>query len=550
MQANGATSRQEVLALVAEQQRQQAATLLRIYNYYRIVVGIALLVIFVREIGERLLGTQNPDAFLVTVLAYIAINMIIAGMSLLVPSRYFDRPTIGFVIVALDTLALTLLMHFSGGVTSGLGTLIIVSIAAGAILVPGRISTALPAIGTIAVLYEEFYLSLIPTAPPPDFFQAGLLGALYFATSLVIQGLSKRLQRSEAISLQRAAEVASLERLNRLIVQRMRTGIVVFDTAGRPRLVNASARGLLRLGGPKGEDDTESLIVPHILLKAFRAWQADETHRSEPFRTEAGATEVRVNFARLANHPDSEVVTFIEDNTELTQQAQQLKLAALGRLSASIAHEIRNPLGAISHAAQLLQESPALEKADLRLTDIIQTHSKRMNEVIENILELSRRRSPEPRILLMREWLEAFKEHFNEAQEVPVELEIHIDPADAKVRIDPRQMDQVLTNLCVNGARYSEKVTGRRWVALKGGVDSGTERPWLEVLDEGPGVDALQLDNLFEPFYTTEETGTGLGLYISRELCEANQAQLSYLPRQEGGSCFRINFPHPQRQTA
>lgn len=550
MQADGASSRQEALALVAEQQRQQAATLLQIYNYYRLVVGIALLVIFDREIGERLLGTLNPEAFMALVLAYIAINMIITGLGLLLPGRNFDRPTLSFAIVVLDIIALTLLMHHSGGVTSGLGTLMIVSVAAGAILVPGRVATALPALATLAVLFEEFYLTLTATAPAPDFFQAGLLGALYFATFLVIQGLSRRLQRSEATSLLRAAEVASLERLNRLIVQRMRTGIVVFDTAGRPRLVNASARGLLRLGDPRGEDDTQSLIMPPVLIKAFRAWQADETHRSEPFRPEAGATEIRVNFARLANHPDSEVVTFVEDNTELTQQAQQLKLAALGRLSASIAHEIRNPLGAISHAAQLLRESPALEKADLRLTDIIQTHSKRMNEVIENILELSRRRSPEPRVMPMRAWLDDFAERFNEAQETPVEMEIRVKPEDAQVRIDPRQMDQVLTNLCVNGARYSEKVTGRRWVALRGGIDAGTQRPWLEVLDEGPGVDAQQLDNLFEPFYTTEEAGTGLGLYISRELCEANQAQLSYLPREEGGSCFRINFPHPQRQTA
>lgn len=538
------TPRQEVIALVAEQQRRQAATLLRIYNYYRLVVGIALLVIFVREIGERLLGELDPDAFLLTVFAYIAANVLIAAVSLVVPSRFFDRPTIGFAIVTLDTLALALMMHFSGGVTSGLGTLIIVAVAAGAILVPGRISTVLPAIGTIAVLYEEFYLSLLPAAPSPDFFHAGLLGALYFGTSLFIQSLSRRLQRSEVTSLERAAEVASLERLNRLIVQRMRTGIVVFDSQGECRLINASARTLL------GLDDAEETRVdlPQALREAFARWREQPDFRPEPFRASPGGTEVRVTFARLAAPPDGEVVAFLDDNTELAQQAQQLKLAALGRLSASIAHEIRNPLGAISHAAQLLRESPALEKADLRLTDIIQTHSKRMNQVIENILELSRRRSPEPRVVGMRGWLEEFVVRFQEGQELPVELEVAVQPDDARVRIDPRQMDQVLTNLCANAARYSEKATGRRWVRLAGGVDPASERPWLEVLDEGPGVEAAQLEHLFEPFYTTEETGTGLGLYISRELCEANQAQLSYLARQGGGSCFRISFSHPQRQ--
>lgn len=546
MVPHGSTSRQEVQNLVARQQRRQAATLLRIYNYYRLVVGISLLIIFVREIGERLLGTLNPDAFLLTVLAYIGANLLIALASLVIPSRLFDRPTIGFVIVTLDTMALVLLLHFSGGVTSGIGTLIIVAVAAGAILVPGRISTVLPAVGSILVLYEEFYLSLLLAAPPPDFFHAGLLGALYFGTSLFIQSLSRRLQNSEVTSLERAAEVESLERLNRLIVQRMRTGIVVFDNAGQSRLVNAASRSLLRLEDDRGN----TRPLPQPLLTSLARWQEDGEYRPEPFRSEPGANEIRLSFARLASQPDSEVVAFIEDNTELTQQAQQLKLAALGRLSASIAHEIRNPLGAMSHAAQLLRESPGLDKADLRLADIIQTHSKRMNEVIENILELSRRRQPEPRLIGMREWLDEFVLRFQEGQEHPAEFAIALQPPDAKVRLDPRQMDQVLTNLCANAARYSEQRTGQRSVWLEGGIDPATSRPWLDVIDDGPGVDQAQLEHLFEPFYTTEETGTGLGLYISRELCEANQAQLSYLARQDGGSCFRIHFPHPQRQTA
>ncbi len=540
------SARQEVLALVAQQQRHQNATLLRIYNYYRLVVGIALLVLFVGEIGERLLGTLDPDAFLLTLISYTTVNLLIAAASLLVPSRYFDRALLGFVIVGLDALALTLLMHFSGGVTSGLGTLIIVAMAAGSILVPGRILMLLPAIATLAVLYEEIYLSLIPGAPTPDFLQAGLLGALYFATAMFIQRLSRKLQRSEITSLERAAEVASLERINRLIVQRMRTGIVVFDDAGFVRLINEAGRALLRL------DRTVTAIsdMPREVAVALARWREDKGHRPEPFRPEPGSTQIRITFARLVGHSEGEIVVFIEDNTELTQQAQQLKLAALGRLSASIAHEIRNPLGAISHAAQLLRESPQLEKPDLRLTDIIQNHSKRMNEVIENILELSRRRSPEPRVMRVQDWLDEFSERFQEAQSEGVDIEIDVEPDDSTVRIDPRQLDQVLTNLCTNAIRYSEKQTGRRWVRLNARVDPGTQRPWLDVIDEGAGVAKAQLEHLFEPFFTTEEQGTGLGLYISRELCEANQSQLSYLPMEQGGSCFRINFSHPLRQTA
>ena len=535
-------SRQEILAQIADQRRRQNVSLLRIYNYYRIVLGVSLLVFFIREIGERQLGTLAPEYFVFTTAAYIVGNALFAGASLLLPVRMLDRQLFGFFVVVADSLALALLMHFSEGVSSGLGALMIVSIAAGSILVMGRTATLIPAVITLVVLYEEFYLSLIPGAPPPDFFQAGLLGALYFGTSLFVQEVSQRLQAFEITALQRAAEVDALERLNRLIVQRMRTGIVVLDEHGRVSLRNEAAQDLLGL-----ERDEKDPALPDVLFSAWERWREDRNYRPEPFWPSADAPEVRANFSQLAQHANDETLIFIEDNSEMQQRAQQLKLAALGRLSAGIAHEIRNPLGAISHAAQLLAESPNLDKHDHRLTDIIQTHSKRMNGVIENVLELSRRRAPEPRRVMLRDWLEAFSAQFSETRQSPASIEIEVD--EGEVNIDPSQLTQVLTNLVANGLRYSEKQTGRPWIRLEAGVDTASERPFLNIIDEGPGVTEAQRQHLFEPFFTTEESGTGLGLYISRELCEANQIQLSHLRREPHGSCFRLNFPHPQRQS-
>lgn len=538
-----ASVRQEIANQITEQRRLQNAYLLRIYNYYRIVLGASLLVLFAREIGERLLGTLDPDRFVITLVAYIGINILITVASFLIPRRHFDRQYVAFVIVIADSLALALLMHFSEGVSSGIGSLIIVSVAAGSILVMGRIATVLAAVATLAVLYEEIYLSLIPDTLPPDFFQAGLLGALYFGTSLFIQYVSRRLQRSEFTALERAAEVAALERLNRLIVQRIRTGIVVLDADGDVRLLNEAARHLLDLG----DGDADSTELPTILGAAWQRWREAPDHRPEPFWPAPGKPEVRVNFSRLSQDADTETLVFIEDNTELQQRAQQLKLAALGRLSASIAHEIRNPLGAISHAAQLLRESPSLEKPDLRLTDIIQNHSRRMNGVIENVLELSRRRAPEPVRFELGEWLEQFSDQFRETREIPAIIEIDVQPPELVVRVDPGQLQQVLTNLVANGLRYSEKTTGRAWILLEAGIDPATERPFLNVVDEGPGVPPAKEQHLFEPFFTTEDTGTGLGLYISRELCETNQILLGYERRDGKGSCFRLDFPHPRR---
>ncbi|MEJ2130537.1 MAG: HAMP domain-containing sensor histidine kinase [Gammaproteobacteria bacterium] len=537
------TNREEIIEQIDDQRRKQGASLLRIYHYYRIVIGISLLVVFINQLGDEPLGALNAAYFELTVAFYIILNVLIATSALVPSARTVDHQLLSFLLVTADVIALTLLMHFSGGVTSGLGTLIIVSIAAGSILVTGRVAMALPAIATIAVLYEEFYLSLVPYAPSADYVQAGMLGVLYFGTGLAIQTLSTRLRRMEITSLARAAEVATLEQLNRLIIQRMLTGIIVSTAAGRVRLMNQAARTLMGLG----DDDQTPSRLPAKIYEGMAAWQRNHDTRAEPFQLADAGPELRVNFSAASDRAETDVIVFLEDASALQQQAQQLKLASLGRLSGSIAHEIRNPLGAISHAAQLLKESIHLDQGDLRLADIIQNHSRRMNDVIENVLELSRRKAPSPERIPLKTWLDEFVREFKEANWAHAKILVEVEPTDVMVRIDAGQLTQVLTNLAQNGLRYSEKHSGEATLLLRAGIDDVTGRPYLHVVDDGPGVAPENVQNLFEPFYTTESTGTGLGLYISRELCEANQARLSYAPWKNGGSCFRITFSHPDR---
>ena len=145
-------ARQEIVDQIAEQRRRQNVSLLRIYNYYRIVLGVSLLIIFIRGIGERQLGALDPDLFVITVASYISVNVLFAAACLFLPVRVLDRQLLGFFVVVADTLSLVLLMHHSEGVSSGLGALVIVSIAAGSILVLGRIANTMPAVATIAVL--------------------------------------------------------------------------------------------------------------------------------------------------------------------------------------------------------------------------------------------------------------------------------------------------------------------------------------------------------------------------------------------------------------
>ena len=528
--------------IIAEfDRRQQTLTirLLNIYHSYRVVVGFALLLTTLQPWLSTKLGSLNTPAFVTLCTIYV-----IANIGVVLTSRWWQQystSTAMIGIVVADIVSLTGLMYLSDGISSGLAALILVSVAVGAILLSRRIAAFLAAIASISVIYEEFYLG-ISTSGQVDVFQAGIFGGLYFITAIALQALANRMQENELITLTQKAELDDLEQLNRQIIQRMRTGIIVVDADNSVRMHNHSARTLVGL--PGGQTLTE---LPPQLADRINKWRQDITVRAAPFKVAEHSSQIRINFAPVRpEQADGEVTIFIEDTSEVQQQAQQLKLAELGRLSASIAHEVRNPLGAISHAAQLLNESGDLTDADQRLTDIITSHCQRMNGVVENVLEMSRRRSPEPHRLNLKDLLQEFISDaalgFNDA-----EIEIAIDPANTVVRIDPSHFNQTLTNLIDNGLRYSEENGAGRKVLLEGGIDSTSDRPFLHVIDFGVGVDPEQVGDLFQPFSTTAIGGTGLGLYISKELCDANQAQLSYLKSPKAGSCFRILFAHPDR---
>jgi two-component system sensor histidine kinase PilS (NtrC family) len=537
------TLAEDIVAEIEQRRFQLNVNLLKVYNYYRVFVGLALLGMFLQHYTETRLGRVHAEAFLWVTILYATTNLMSALTIQALPARLFRRQFAAVLLVLYDIGALAWLMYLSGGVGSGLGVVILVAVAAGAVLVDGRASAFLAAMATIAVLYEEFLVSLAPPDYRSDYFQAGILGAIYFATAIAIQTLSGRLRRTEITSLTRAAEVADLERVNRSIIQRMRTGIIVVDRDDQPRLLNQSARSLLGLAGDEA--------LPEALLTRLRVWRADTRVRTGPFEITPTTPEIRANFSAVRpERPDADVIVFLEDTVEIQQQAQQLKLAALGRLAGSIAHEIRNPLGAISHAGQLLSESKNLDKGDTRLTDIINMQSRRMNGVIENVLELSRRKPPLPIRLNLKTWVEEFVAQFPQTHAEAVDIQVAVAPAATEIRVDPGQLGQALTNLVLNGLRYSKQRTGRAVLRLEGGLDATTDRPYLNVIDEGPGVPEDQIAHLFEPFFTTERTGTGLGLYITRELCEANQARVTYTAHPGGGSCFRITFAHPDRITA
>ncbi|MBV1879777.1 MAG: hypothetical protein KUG79_19195 [Pseudomonadales bacterium] len=517
----------------------QRPTILRVYNYYRILLSFLFLWLFLDDTFHDFVGAFNPRLFQYTILVYLFLN-ILTGLSTLVfwnNSLYKTIPS--FTILVADIIGLVLLIFASGGVSSGLGNFLIFTVAFGGGLIHGKISTVLPALAFILTIYFEFHLFFLGQTELRSFFQAGILGIVYFGANIFFQSISRQLRIRES-------EVFSLEKINQHIVAKMRIGVTITSTTGEIKLINSACQQLLF---PESNHSSQPTQLPQVLQDQLALQdKAMTTSSNISFQVLDNSPSLLATFSSISTREQSnERLIFIEDSTEVQRQAQQLKLAGLGRLSASIAHEIRNPLGAISHAAQLLGESKDLHAGDQRLCDIIQNNCLRTNNVIENVLQMSRRKHAQPTTLQIRPWLKQFFEDFSASFSSAVNIEFEYDDRLSTICFDPAHLVQIFTNLSENGLRYSKKVTGTNKLKITTGIDIRTNTSYLEVIDYGKGVDDALVDNLFEPFYTTESSGTGLGLYLSRELCEANNAHLNYSRTTTMGSCFRISI-RPQKE--
>lgn len=516
--------------------------LLRIYAWYRVALATMLLLLSGFE-GSATVGGQWPALFRVVGVLYLVLNVTSLLLSYRLLSLHPGRRIL--VMVLIDIVALTLMIHASDTVRPHLTILIAVAVAAGNILLAGRTGAFLAAVATIAVIYEQSFLTYTAAGQVPTsaFTQVALLGIGFFIIAVLTQQISVRMRTSESLVVTRSRELAEMQRLNDQIIQRMRTGIVVVDQHNRVLLSNDAASNLLNL-----KFDQTLNRLPEALHHPLALWRKDHRFRCPPLRPCPDGADVNVGFAALdAEDRGDATLLFFEDRAQLNQQAQQLKLASLGRLTASIAHEIRNPLGAISHAAQLLAESEAVQGGDRRLVDIIGQHCRRVNNVIENVLQISRRQRSVSERFALGPWLVHFVSDLQSTQPDPADLIVTLpEDEQLEIRFDGDQLYQVLHNLVSNGLRYSRRATGHPRLWLQAGRLERSGQPYLDVQDEGPGISAEQAAHLFEPFYTTEATGTGLGIYLSRELCEANQARLDLKPTPQG-ACFRITFSHPDR---
>jgi len=508
-------------------------------NWYRIILaGIFVTSIFMEK-NLRILGSLDPVGFAVTAYLYLVISVL---ASFVIHWRWPNFEAIVLLLTMVDVTALTIIMHTSGGIETGLGMLIVVAIAGNSMLTNGKAASLFAALAALAILTEQI-VSHISQSITPNYTQAGFLGAAVFATALLSYVLSRRIRETEQLAEQRGVDLANMAKLNEHVIKRLQSGVIVVDKSDRIRLMNQSAWQMLGLPVLENAVNRSLKSLSDELYQQLQEWKANPLVESRIFRTNGSSIDVLPGFTTFGSGENSATLIFMEDTVRMRQQAQQFKLASLGRLTASIAHEIRNPLGAISHADQLLSESANLNSADRRLTEIIHTHTERVNSIIENVLLLSRRGNTAPEDILLDDWLESFVSEFIMSEHVDSDVVAYSsNPANIIVRFDPTQLHQIVWNLSHNGLRFSAKYSKNPKLELRSGLLDESRRPFLDVIDHGPGIDPETAQQIFEPFFTTDSKGSGLGLYIARELCELNKAIVRHIAPPGGGSCFRVEF--------
>ena len=513
---------------------------LRYFNLFRMILAGTFAVAYTLFGVVNTFGAYNPSLFYATSIAYVSLAVL---MIVPIDIRWPRFNLLLSIQVSADILFIVLLMHASGGIQSGLGLLLLAPLVATGMVSRGRLAMFHAAMASIALLLEQTYQVLALEGSAKDYLQTSLTSMGFFAIAGLAFVLTKRLVVTENLAQKQSIDLANLAQVSQLVIQDMQDGVLVVDERGRVRQHNGEAEKLL--GKP-------SAIWSRLILNGYfpalseclQRWRADPSNDRFELIVPATGKRIQARFTAIGWDEVRGAVIFLEDLSLMQERAQQLKLAALGRLTANIAHEIRNPLSAINHATELLQEEPGQDATQARLLQIIHDNTHRLDRMVQDVLQLNRRDRATPEVLDLEATLRQFAERFCQTEKIPAGTVILGVGEGLTACFDRQHLDQVLWNLCHNAWRYCRQREGS--IRLSAALSLPGNIVQLDVSDDGPGIAEALRAQLFEPFFTTDSTGTGLGLYIARELCEANGAKLDYIAAPQGGK-FRISAEKEMR---
>ena len=509
---------------------------LRYFNLYRLTLASFFVFLAGAFSSSLSLSPENWMTFFITSVLYATV----AAFSFVPLKLHWPRFNLQLAgQIVTDIIALNMLAYINEGMRNSVGLLLMVSLAAAGLISRGKITLFFAALTSIAALLEHTYEVLHGDADASQYIQVGLLCIAYFAVAWLAHTMAKYAIDSQQLAQRRGRDLVSLSEANRLVMRDMQDGVLVIDGEGVIMQMNARAEQLLRKSIPP--KSPLSVAFP-ILFGQYALWKQSGSTSRNTVQLDVGL-QARLRFVPIERDAANGAVIFLEDMQRVRAEAQQIKLAALGRLTANIAHEVRNPLSAISYATELLQEE-AGDARHQRLLQIVLDNTQRINQIVQDVMQLNRRDRAQPEVFDLTIMLHTFVEEFNSAERFAPGVIVAAGVTGGEVSFDRDHLRQVLWNLCRNALRYGSTLPGS--VALTMRTEEG--RVMLTVEDDGPGIPVEHQGKLFEPFFTTAPEGTGLGLYIAKELCEANGALLEYQAgKAQPGACFCITFGYLRR---
>ena len=512
------------------------------FSLYRVLEAGILAGLLFSPLTEMLGQPRAPMLGTAVAVGYL----LFATIMLLLGRKERWLVPLALVGVCVDIVVAVLITYALPEATAGIAMLLLFNVAAAALLLPFRLGVGIAILAAVAMSLEFLVGAFGIGSSERPVAEVIMFAATYLAVGYLAAQTGQRARSSQALAEQRGMEVANLFEVNELIIRRMRTGVLVVDAENRVKLANEAASLLIGDDGGENSNDGKGLHLPQVapeLARRLQQWRNGWQNDESPLQLSPDQPEVQPRFARLLVGSELSLV-FLDDATVVSRRAESLTLSALGRFSASLAHEIRNPLAAINYAVQLLEESRSIIDGDRRLLQIIHQQCQRTNGIVESVLGLARRERASPEHVELNNFAQRFVDEYRQSMSIETDsLETVTGTRPVPALVDQRHLQQVITVLVHNALNYGRLPGESARVRLR--VFQVDNRPMIDVLDRGPGIPEAVATQLFRPFYTTSEHGTGLGLYIARELCRANQATLEYVAVPGGGSCFRITLPGP-----
>jgi two-component system, NtrC family, sensor histidine kinase PilS len=437
--------------------------------------------------------------------------------------------------IGVDLLMVGLLQHYQEG-SLNYEPLLALPVLLAAILGPLLVGLATAAAVTIYLLVEAALVpALLSGGSTNGILQAGLSGVGFFLLAVLADNLSRRLAREQEVALSSQAAARAQAQVNELIIERLSEGVLVADEHGVVRNANPAAQHMLMgdsypqgarllLSGRSGWEGLAQLVrktfeLGHPMQSELEVHVDDlTTHRVQARSHLTGSNSGRSGLC----------VLFLEDLREIEARVRTEKLASMGRMSAAVAHEIRNPLSAIAQANALLDEEVS-QPTQKRLTRMIDENAQRLARIVDDILNVARAQPTGEvagaLVLPLDPHLRQIAADWSRQHQAGVKLGVHTHAESAHIRFDPDHLRRLLVNLLDNALRHASGQASSIRIITQ---PSGNDRVRLSVWSDGAPLEAGVMRHLFEPFFSSESRSSGLGLYLCRELCERYGAQIAY----------------------